>query len=101
MERDYIFEGRKLKITTPEKCTYNGYGFDKCHCNNCINAVAEMDGIRLGGIYYLKSENMNVVIRHIGPLKFCADFSWERLPTVTIGKLFGGCMLSDLLPARE
>ena len=98
MERDFIFEGRKLKISTPERCPYNGYGFDECHCNNCINAVVEMDGIRLGGIYYLKSENMNVLITNIVPLKSCVDFCWERLPRVTNGKLFGGCMLSDLLP---
>ncbi len=94
--RDFIYEGRNLKITSPERCPYNGYGFDKCHCNNCINAIVEMDGIKVGGIYWLKSENMNVIITNIFPMKSCVDFSWERLPDIKNGKLFGGCMLSDL-----
>ena len=94
--RSFVYEGRHLKLTSPKRCAYDSTGFEECHCNNCINAITEMDGIKKGEIYFLKEVNMNVVITSICPLRSCVDFGWERLPNATSGKLFGYCMRSDL-----
>lgn len=95
--RVFNYEGRQLKLKTPDFCPYGSNGFDDyCHCNNCIDAITEMDGIKLGGVYFLKSENMNVKITSICPLTNCIDFGWERLPNVEKGKLWGSCMRADL-----
>lgn len=95
--RVFNYKGRQLKLKTPDFCPYGTNGFDDdCHCNDCIDAITEMDGIKLGSVYFLKPENMNVKITSICPLTDCIDFGWERLENVEKGKPWGSCMRSDL-----
>ncbi len=98
--RVYYYLGRKLIVSTPKNCTYGHNGFDECHCNDCIDAVLEMDEIKLGEIYFLLNENMNVKITGICPLEHCIDFHWKRLSDTEKGKLYGSCVLADLQPCR-
>lgn len=40
--RVFNYEGRQLKLKTPDFCPYGSNGFDDdCHCNNCIDAIVK------------------------------------------------------------
>lgn len=100
--RAFSFEGSNLVITKSADCTFGANGFDECHCNACIDAVIEMDGIKKDHVYFAPHLGHNVKVDRLYPFKSTSDcfIYHEDYPNHKGGQGYGFCQCGELQPCR-
>jgi hypothetical protein len=65
--------GEKINVISyaADECTYNKKGYPFCSCNNCLKAISEYGGFKMGGVYSYKGKK--VVVISFCPFESCCD----------------------------